>query len=955
MAHDGIFFDDIAIMSEEEYLQHYGTPRHSGRYPWGSGENPYQGDDNFLSYVRECREKGISDRDIYRAMGMNSSQFRQKISQYSAEYQAYQESMCVKLREKGMGWTAIGRRLGIPESTVRSYVNRHGKDRRTSARQIADQLKSEVDEYGYLDVGSGTEQWLKDATATKLNNAVALLKEEGYSVYSNVFVKQMGTDHRTTFKVLAKPGTTWQDVQKHRSDIHHLHEDFYTDDQAHTLRRKERPVAVDSSRIQVKYNEEGGIDKDGLIELRRGVDDISLGEAKYAQVRINVDGTHYLKGMAMYADDLPDGVDIRFNTNKHVGTPLKGIGDKSVLKPLKTTSDGSIDWENPFGAAIHEYDAKDISKAEDSSLVKNGLIRAQRHYIGADGKEHLSALNIVNEEGTWSNWDKITPSQFLSKQSPALAKQQLDIQYQISKNQLDEIVSYNNPTVRKELLRTFASECDANATDLHGAPFPGQTTKVLLPFTDVKDNEIYAPNLPDGTHVALVRFPHGGIFEIPTLTVNNRAKGPNKAIENAIDAVGISKNTADKLSGADFDGDTALVIPIDNVNIKTASLDSPGFERLKGFDPKEEYKGYDGMKKLEKKNVGTEMGKISNLITDMTIKGAPPKDIAEAVRHSMVVIDANKHDLDYKRSEIDHHIAELKSRYQGGPRNGASTLISQSTKVIRNIPSREEKAYSTMTPEEKERYMKGEVIWRETGYSHNVGKKNADGETVWTRVADKTSSPMMMETNNAYSLVSRDSDGSTTRIESIYADYANKQKALANKARAILRSTEDIKRDPVAAKAYSEEVKSLLAKLNEATKNKPLERHAQILANKKYSIWAHDNQDADADKKRKVRGMMLDDARRRVGAKKKQVVFTSKEWEAINAGAVSSTTLIPLIRNADPRNVQALALPKEKKTISSAKIARAKSLLNSHYTQAEVADMLGVSVSGLLSAMSEQR
>ena len=28
-------------------LYHYGTPRHSGRYPWGSGENPYQGDEMF--------------------------------------------------------------------------------------------------------------------------------------------------------------------------------------------------------------------------------------------------------------------------------------------------------------------------------------------------------------------------------------------------------------------------------------------------------------------------------------------------------------------------------------------------------------------------------------------------------------------------------------------------------------------------------------------------------------------------------------------------------------------------------------------------------------------------------------------------------------------------------------------------------------------------------------------
>lgn len=36
--------DDRKLIGQEETdeLEHYGTPRHSGRYPWGSGENPYQ-------------------------------------------------------------------------------------------------------------------------------------------------------------------------------------------------------------------------------------------------------------------------------------------------------------------------------------------------------------------------------------------------------------------------------------------------------------------------------------------------------------------------------------------------------------------------------------------------------------------------------------------------------------------------------------------------------------------------------------------------------------------------------------------------------------------------------------------------------------------------------------------------------------------------------------------------
>ena len=34
-------------------LAHYGIPRRSGRYPWGSGEDPYQHSKDFLGRVEE--------------------------------------------------------------------------------------------------------------------------------------------------------------------------------------------------------------------------------------------------------------------------------------------------------------------------------------------------------------------------------------------------------------------------------------------------------------------------------------------------------------------------------------------------------------------------------------------------------------------------------------------------------------------------------------------------------------------------------------------------------------------------------------------------------------------------------------------------------------------------------------------------------------------------------------
>ena len=61
-----------------------------------------------------------------------------------------------------------------------------------------------------------------------------------------------------------------------------------------TYREIVYPKSIDSDRIAIRYAEDGGRKRDGLIELRRGVDDISLGNSKYAQCRILVDGTHYL-------------------------------------------------------------------------------------------------------------------------------------------------------------------------------------------------------------------------------------------------------------------------------------------------------------------------------------------------------------------------------------------------------------------------------------------------------------------------------------------------------------------------------------------------------------------------------------------------------------------------------------------------------------------------------------
>ena len=200
-------------------------------------------------------------------------------------------------------------------------------------------------------------------------------------------------------------------------------------------------------------------------------------------------------------------------------------------------------------------------------------------------------------------------------------------------------------------------------------------------------------------------------------------------------------------------------------------------------------------------------------------------------------------------------------------------------------------------------------------------------------------STKMYEAKDAYSL------SSGTVIENTYADYANKMKALANNARKEALSTKPIPYSPSAKKTYAEEVKSLNTKLDIAYRNKPLERQAQIKANKVIASKVRDNPGMDNDQLKKIKGQALVEARTRVGAKKQQINITDREWEAIQAGAVSTNVLTQIINNSDSDRLKQLATRRTSKGMTSAKIAKAKSMLSAGYTQAEVADALGVSVS----------
>lgn len=891
-------------MNDDE-LMHYGTPRHSGRYPWGSGENPYQSSTGLYGMAKQLKSQGMSDKEIAESFGMSTREYKSAYSNAKNEVRAANRAEALRLKDKGYSNTAIGKRMGVNESTVRSWMDEDIAERSSISKNTAKALKSAVDDKKYIDIGGGVENQM-GISRTALDNAVKMLKDEGYTVHY-IQTEQLGTGHKTSIKVLAPPDTTYSEVWNHKADIEFP--GFHSEDKGRTIDKIGKPISISSKRIKINYAEEGGKDKDGVIELRRGVDDISLGKAKYAQVRIAVDGTHYLKGMAMYRDDMPDGVDIIFNTNKAKGTPMLGEKDNSVLKPMKK------DQDNPFGATI---------KGERE------LILAQRYYTDKNGKRQQSAINIVNEEGDWNTWRKSLSSQMLSKQSPMLAKKQLKLAYDLKQDEFDSIMKLENPVIRQQLLDKFADGCDSASVHLKAAGLPRQASKVILPFPSMKENEVYAPSFRDGEEVVLIRYPHGGTFEIPRLKVNNKVPDAKKTLHNAQDAIGINAKVAERLSGADFDGDTVLVIPTSTAKIKT----SKPLDGLKDFDPQRDYKAYPGMPEVKGSgfNKQQQMGNVSNLITDMTIKGATPDELARAVRHSMVIIDAEKHNLNYKQSAIDNNIAELKKKYQGGSNRGASTIISRASATA-YVPVRKEITNTKyMTDDEKKRYSKGEKIYRETGETY-ISKKT--GKEV-KRISKSTK---MAETSDANTL------SSGYLIETVYSEHANKLKALANKARAESRSTDYIPYSKEAHVKYKDQVDSLNSKLNIALKNRPLERKAQLIANAKVKNVYAANPDMDSDDLKKLKGRCLTEARLQTGASKQQIKIEPKEWEAIQAGAISTNKLKSIVQNSDLDVLKQLAMPREMRGVTPAQKSRIKVLESRGYTLAEIADAVGVSTS----------
>ena len=997
-------------MNEEEFIEHYGTPHvgiipHSGRFPWGSGEDPKYGTpNNFLERIEILKRNGWKEtpKNIEDEFGINSTEYR---TLKTIALNAIQQDLVSRAQnlKKEHSTQEVAKRMGVRESTVRGWLAVDENSKIYQAQNAAKFLKEQVDKKKMIDVGGDAEvDVLNGISREKLNTALYILEKQGYHIYGANVPQPTNPNQKTRLKVLTTPeivgknGKTPPEIYEY--DKIKSIKDYVTKDGGQTFEKKfTYPTSMDSKRMLVRYADDigkdgvKGIDKDGIIELRRGVPDLDLKGDRYSQIRILVDKTHYIKGMAIYSDDIPDGYDLVFNTNK---TRDKYPKKLDVLKEIKN------DPDNPFGSAIKDAD-----------------LGGQYWYTDKNGKKKLGLINKRASEGDWTEWKDGLPSQFLSKQSKNMAAKQLNLAKVNKEAEFSEIMSLTNPTIKKYYLEKFASSCDGAANDLKAAALPGQKYHVIIPINAMGENKIYAPRYKDGTKLALIRYPHGGIFEIPVLTVDNKNPIARKILPtDVIDAVGISKKVADRLSGADFDGDTVMCIPTDDRRGRVKVLRSEQLKGLKDFDSK--IYQYDEPPRVDKNGdkhyyrygkefkvmtrTNLEMGKISNLITDMTLFGAQEDELARAVRHSMVVIDAEKHKLDYQQSYRDNNIASLKKKYQVKKDKdgniigygGASTIVSKA-KREKNVPKRRgeprinqkgKEWYDPTKPEGAKIYFNAldkDLYYVVGSYDKKTGNKTLiteTGDKITYNTRSKTDydryNPIMKKNSKTGEVYFTNKDGTIRYkkemrtdkstemnevtdardlesvrhhpMERLYSDYANSMKALANRARMEMIRTGNLEYNKNAAKIYAKEVSSLEAKLNEAKKNKPKERLATRLAAAEIKKRQLADPTLKGEDLRKVSQRSITKYREQVGSIKRSsrsIKITDKEWEAIQAGAISDNRLKIILDNSDPDILRERAMPKVSRTPNSAQIARMKALSYSNFTLQQIAEKTGFSVS----------
>lgn len=951
--------NDLSQLSDvgrEIILKHYGVKRKSGRYPWDPSLHLPK-NYKFIEDRDEMKKRGLSDNEIAKQMGLSTTVYRSKVTIAKEELKQYNMQRISKLQSEGMIIDDIAKTIGTTGQTVRNYLdeiknpNKSSRAQRVQTEAVADTLKDAVKRSKYIDVGKGVEIQM-GISKEKLKSGLNALVESGeYEVHNLRIAQVTDKNNSTPVKVLTKKGVERSEIYKNMDKVRPV-EEFAINGDARMFQQMERPKSIGWDRVHIRYaipegqkghgtNDDGAM-MDGAMFLRPGVKDLNLGKASYAQVRIAVGDTHYLKGMALYGTEemfkgIPKGTDIIFNTNKTANkTP------QEVLKELKKNPEGGapIDGPNPFGATVKRQNT--LVDAKGNPVYKPGVKDRFGNKV-----PQIGSVNIVNEEGDWGSWSKALSAQFLSKQPTTVVHERLKATMKQVQDEYESIQKVTNPVIKKQLMESFVSDLESKQVHMKAAAPKGFQGHVILPVPDMKENEVYAPNYKNGEKVVLIRYPHGGRFEIPELTVNNNSVARKMISKDSPDAIGIHPKVASKMSGADFDGDTAYVIP--NNKGKFKSRDS--LKELKNFDPNMYADKPGTFTPITKRYQQTLMGVVSNLITDMTLQGAPSNEIARAVKHSMVVIDAEKHKLNYKRSAEENGIDALMKRYMThvdkvkygdleryNPKTRRVDKVIDPDKLKKDLtPGKEYTSASTIISRHKQSVITD-------GYQVEVpDPKSKSGGTkmVW-RNKKETYLVNMVKDANVFL------GPNATKTEHHYADYINELKAFKNKVDSEMSGIKMPARDPKAAKIYAEEVLSMKDKVNQVKINRIKERQAQRMAevsSKAEIARRSEDEVLKKDEISRIKQQALNKARSMVGAERTPVTITDDEWDAVQSNAVSGTLLKELVSFMDDSQLKSLATPRANKQMTDARKSKAKALLANGYTIAQVAEALGVSSS----------
>ena len=236
---------------QDDILMHYGVKRRSGRYPWGSGDNPFQHGGDFLSRVEELQSQGKSEKEIAEELKMSTTDLRMQVRVAKHERRMVLADRAKSLREEGKTLDEIAKIMGYNnDSSVRALLNENTATNKNKARQTAERLKQELAEKGALDVGTGAERELGVSSGV-LQEALFILETEGYNRFGVGVPQVNNPKNRTITPIISVPDIDQRQVYQDLSLVKSVGE-YHSTDGGESWDKREYPASISSDRVKIR-------------------------------------------------------------------------------------------------------------------------------------------------------------------------------------------------------------------------------------------------------------------------------------------------------------------------------------------------------------------------------------------------------------------------------------------------------------------------------------------------------------------------------------------------------------------------------------------------------------------------------------------------------------------------------------------------------------------------------